>query len=94
MGSERCKTVMAGIDFCLKLRSLSYLNTWTPYAELTITREACYPFDPTNAEQKADLEVLMQVWKSWFEADPAYNPNLSLRSLYTGLADVPRLELC
>ncbi|MEJ2425758.1 MAG: glycosyltransferase [Candidatus Thiodiazotropha sp.] len=62
MGSERCKTVMAGIDFCLKLRSLSYLNTWTPYAELTITREACYPFDPTNAEQKADLEVLMQVW--------------------------------
>lgn len=88
------QSVMAAIDFCLKLKEKSYIHTWTPYSEVYFTREACYPFDPTNEDQQADLTALVSAWKPWFDADPAYNPNLSLRSLYTGLADTPRLPPC
>jgi glycosyltransferase involved in cell wall biosynthesis len=94
MDASHYTTLMAAIDFCLKLRGLSYWHTWTPYAELTILREACYPFDPADQQQQRDLEYLKQTWKAWFDADPVYNPNLSFHSLYTALASKSRLTPC
>jgi glycosyltransferase involved in cell wall biosynthesis len=94
MTSTPYRSVMAAIDFCLKLKQKSYIHTWTPYSEVHFTREACYPFDPSSEEQQADLSHLQEAWKPLFDADPAYNPNLSLRSLYTGLSDAPRIQPC
>ncbi|MEJ2619060.1 MAG: glycosyltransferase [Candidatus Thiodiazotropha sp.] len=94
MTTQPYNTVMAAIDFCLKLKEKSYIHTWTPYSEVYFTREACYPFDPSSDAQQADLSQLQALWKPLFDADPAYNPNLSLRSLYTGLSDSPRIQPC
>jgi glycosyltransferase involved in cell wall biosynthesis len=87
-------TPMAAIDFYLKLREKSYWHTWTPFAEVRINKKGDYPFDVLNDAQKTDFETLKVSWNAWFEADPAYNPNLSLSNLYTAFAEKPRRIKC
>ena len=63
-----------GVDFCLRLRELGYLNVWTPYVELYhhIAYRKTIGTEEKNAFRERWEKVLAH-------ADPYYNPNLNLR---------------
>jgi GT2 family glycosyltransferase len=81
------------VDFCLRLRELGYRNIWTPYAELyhheSVSRG---PDDSPEKAERARREnaYLRRRWGPLIDADPAYNPNLSLGFTDVVLAWPPR----
>jgi glycosyltransferase involved in cell wall biosynthesis len=94
MDDSAYSTPLAALDFYLKLREKSYWHTWTPFAQVRLHKQGDYPFDDCDEAQNADLKTLRSSWHSWFKADPAYNPNLSLSNLYTAFAEKPRSIEC
>lgn len=71
------------VDLCLKLRAAGYRNLWTPYAELYHHESATRARDDSSPEKARRLareaEQMRRRWGSLLTADPAYNPQLSLR---------------
>lgn len=81
------------IDFCLRLRELGYRNVWTPHAELYHHESSSRGLDDVGEKAlRAARENawLHQRWGALLEADPAYNPNLSLDFTDVVLAWPPR----
>jgi glycosyltransferase involved in cell wall biosynthesis len=81
------------IDFCLRLRAAGYRNVWTPFAELYHHESASRGSEDTDEKKRrfaAEVELMQERWGSALTADPAYNINLSLRSLTCELAVPPR----
>jgi GT2 family glycosyltransferase len=82
------------LDYCLRARAQGWHTLWTPLAELihyeSTTRGA--DADPAN-KQRADREfdIMMNRWGAIIGADPAYNPNLTLKTEDYDLAWPPRL---
>ena len=77
---ERFALSCNDIDFCLRARALGYRVVFTPFAVLmhdeSVTRG--YGHDPEQQRRMAaELELLRERWRAWFEDDPAYNPNLA-----------------
>lgn len=70
------------VDLCLRLREKGYLIIWTPFA--TLTHHESYsrgvPAPGTPAARRAQEEVarFQRRHACFIEADPAYNPNLTL----------------
>ncbi len=76
------------VDFCLKLRSLGYLNIFTPFAELYHHESISRGLDDSGekaARYNEESERFRNKWKEYLEkGDPYYNPNFSLdRSDYS-----------
>lgn len=82
------------VDFCLKVREAGYRNVWTPWAELYHYESATRGSDmlPEKYERfQNEIAFMRKKWGSLLETDPAYNPNLSLRSEDYVIAETPRL---
>lgn len=83
---EQFAVALNDVDFCLRLRSLGYLNIFTPFAELfhyeSVSRGS--DVDKKGDQEKAnryerEAELFRERWKKELEAgDPYFNPNFSL----------------
>jgi O-antigen biosynthesis protein len=70
------------VDLCLRVRTLGYLNVWTPYAELYHHESATRGLDATpvqHAQFDQEQVLFAQQWRQILAfGDPYYNRNLSL----------------
>jgi GT2 family glycosyltransferase len=77
-------------DLCLRIGKAGYDVVWTPHAEL-------YHWEALTRGRNQDgfgreLELFKSHWISCIEADPFYNPNLTLETPYRELAFPPRIH--
>lgn len=83
------------VDLCLKIQEKGYRILWTPYTELyhyeSLSRSAINK-KALHSQFRKDKELLQQKWATELIADPAFNPNLSLRSDIFTLASTPRIS--
>lgn len=82
------------VDFCLRLRAAGYRNVWTPAAEMIHHESASRGAEDTPAKQRrffAEVAAMEARWADLIHDDPAYSPNLSLRSGDFELAQPPRV---
>ena len=84
------------VDFCLRVTKAGYRIVWTPHAELYHHESASRGLEDTEAKQKrflSEVDFMKTRWTREIEADPCYNPNLSVegKKLFT-LAFPPRAE--
>ena len=83
------------VDLCIKIRQTGARILWTPTVEmyhhelLTLGRHD----SPARRDQfRRDVAMIQSRWRDVLGADPAYNPNLSLKAGATfSLAWPPRL---
>jgi O-antigen biosynthesis protein len=90
---ERLPVAFNDIDFCLRLCEAGYFNVWTPFAELYHHESASRGNDlePEKLQRfLGEVRHMEARWHGWLQNDPAYNPNLSLSDLNSGLAFPPR----
>ncbi|WP_444895081.1 glycosyltransferase family 2 protein [Microbulbifer sp. EKSA008] len=69
------------VDLCLKVREAGYRNLWTPYAELYHHESVSRGADDTKAKRRRaqrEADYMRDRWGGVLDADPAYNPNLTL----------------
>jgi GT2 family glycosyltransferase len=81
------------VDLCLRLRQSGLRNVWTPFAELYHFESASRGADTRGAARArllAEAELLRTRWKEQLDADPYFNPNLSLDRPDFALAYPPR----
>ncbi len=81
------------VDFCLKILATGRRNLYTPFAEM-LHHESASRADmektPEGAERAArENAALTARWPDFFDHDPAWNPNLSLRTETAELAFPP-----
>jgi GT2 family glycosyltransferase/SAM-dependent methyltransferase len=83
------------IDFCLSLGERGYRNLWTPHAAL-YHHESASRGDALAPEEglraAGEFAFFRERWSALLSHDPAYNPNLSLRSFAASLAFPPRVK--
>ena len=79
---ESFKVALNDVDLCLRIRKLSYLIAWTPYAELYHYESISRGYEDTPEKKKrfeGEVEKFQDRWKNELEqGDPYYNPNLTL----------------
>jgi len=71
------------VDFCLRLAEAGLRVVWTPHAELVHHESASRGLEDTGTKQRrflAEVAFMRKKWRHVLEADPAYNPNLSIES--------------
>lgn len=78
---ESFKIAYNDIDLCLRLRSLGYLNIWTPFAELyhheSLSRGRALSKEDIEREY-SEQQKLKNKWPDFFNSvDPYYSPNLN-----------------
>lgn len=81
------------VDFCLKVRATGVRNLWTPFAEFYHHESASRGLEDTPAKQarfRREVETMLARWGAQLQADPAYNPNLTLATEDFALAWPPR----
>ncbi|MFL6540544.1 MAG: glycosyltransferase family 2 protein, partial [Chthoniobacterales bacterium] len=69
------------VDFCLRLQEKGKRIVWTPDAELIHHESASRGLEDTREKRERflrEVEFMRQKWGARLQADPAYNPNLSL----------------
>lgn len=85
------------IDFCLRLGALGLRTLWTPFAELYHHESASRGSEDTTDKQarfEREVQLMLTRWDGQLNADPYYNPNLSLVVGHEyALADPPRALL-
>ncbi len=83
------------VDFCLRLLGAGLRNVWTPYAEM-IHHESATRGDDDTAEKQVrfqrEVALMHARWDDLLQADPAYNPNLTLKATDFSLAWPPRVR--
>jgi GT2 family glycosyltransferase len=81
------------VDLCLRIRSQGYRIVWTPHAVLRHFESSSRgPVSAPDLAVAFDGEVVAMRarWEAALQADPYYNPNLTLARLTAGLAFPPR----
>lgn len=81
------------VDLCLKIRKAGHRIVWTPYAELYHHESVSRGLDtaPEKVERfAAEVRTMQERWQTRLEADPYYNPNLTLDFERPHLGDPPR----
>ncbi|EEY46436.1 glycosyltransferase [Vibrio mimicus] len=82
------------IDFCLKVQEAGYFNVWTPYAELYHYESKTRGFEDTPEKQARfakEVAYMRSRWGNQLDADPFYNPNLTMAREDFSLAAVRRV---
>ncbi len=90
---ERLAVAFNDVDFCLRLRERGLHNLWTPHAELYHHESASRGSDDSpqrKVRYAGEIAFMRSRWPAMLRADPAYNPNLSLRASDGELAFPPR----
>ena len=80
------------VDFCLRLGASGLRNVWTPFAEL-YHFESVSRGDDTTAGRPGFLDesrLMHERWGDLLNADPYFNPNLSLERTDFALSYPPR----
>ena len=88
------KVAFNDVDFCLRVREADYWIVWTPHANLTHRESASRGFDDSTLKQVrflAETDYMNAKWGDALQADPFYNPNLSLEDADFTLAFPPRV---
>lgn len=83
------------VDLCLKIRQKGYWNVWTPFAELYHHESATRGREDTPEKLNRfnqEISVMLDRWGSALFEDPAYNPNLTLKTTDFSLAFPPRIH--
>ena len=83
------------VDLCLRLGARGLRNVWTPFAELYHFESVSRGDDTQGASRRrflAESQLMRDRWQGLLNADPYYNPNLSLTRADFGLAFPPRHE--
>jgi GT2 family glycosyltransferase len=81
------------VDLCLRLGEAGYRTVWTPQARLLHLESATRGSDRTEAAAKRFAEEVARMKARWgpqLQADPYYNPNLTLLDESFALAARPR----
>ena len=81
------------VDFCLRLGARGLRNVWTPFAELYHFESVSRGDDaqgPSRERFLRESQLMRDRWQGLLDADPYYNPNLSLTRADFGLASPPR----
>ena len=81
------------VDLCLRLRQANWRLIWTPTVELYHRESASvgrHDAPERATEFEAAVALMRQRWGHALDADPFYNPNLSLRTAHH-LAFPPRI---
>jgi glycosyltransferase involved in cell wall biosynthesis len=82
------------VDLCLRIKMAGYRNVWTPFACLYHHESATRGFEDTPEKQARfaqEVAYMYDQWKDILYCDPAYSPNLSLRTGNFDLAWPPRI---
>ena len=81
------------VDFCLRLGARGLRSVWTPFAELYHHESVSRGDDSQGASRErflAESQSMRDRWQGLLDADPYYNPNLSLPRADLALASPPR----
>ena len=81
------------VDLCLRLGARGFRNVWTPYAELYHFESVSRGDDLHGANLPrflAESQAMRDRWRGQLDADPYYNPNLSLTRADLWFAYPPR----
>ncbi|WP_019570512.1 glycosyltransferase [Thioalkalivibrio sp. ALE11] len=92
--AEHLKVAFNDIDLCLKVLQSGYWNVWTPYARLYHFESISRGYEDTPEKQerfRGEIAYMRRQWGDLLDADPAYNPNLSLEDAQFRLARAPRI---
>lgn len=90
---EQLKVAFNDVDFCLRVREAGYRNVWTPFAVLYHHESASRGYEDTPEKRKrfeGEIKFMFDRWGNLLQADPAYNPNLTLTGEPFALAFPPR----
>lgn len=82
------------VDLCLKLRACGLRVVWTPHAELYHLESVSRGGDLDAGKRdrfRGESLYMRQTWGPLLDADPFYNPNLTLHAMDYGLAFPPRV---
>ena len=87
------------VDFCLKLREKGYRNIFCPSIELDV--HPGYQNQKNNnnfkKQMETDRKTTKSKWQTWYQKDPAFNPNLTFldegKLLVNLLPDLQALEI-
>ena len=81
------------VDLCLRLGARGFRNVWTPFAELYHFESVSRGDDLQGANRPrflAESQAMRDRWQGLLDADPYYNPNLSLTRADLWFAYPPR----
>ncbi len=84
------------VDLCLRLRAAGLRILWTPEARLMHLESATRSADKAGvhgARFAAETARMRERWGELLDADPYYNPNLTLEDESFGLAPRSRARL-
>jgi len=90
---EHLTVAFNDVDFCLRLRAAGHRNVWTPFAELYHHESASRGPEESPAQKARaarEAAYMREKWGPLLDADPAYNPNLTLVHEDFGLSHPPR----
>ena len=82
------------VDFCLRLRERGLRNVWTPFATVIHHESKSRGSENTLAKVlrfRGEMRRLKARWGEALVADPAYNPNLTVKARNVSLAWPPRV---
>lgn len=85
---EGLQVAFNDVDLCLRIRAAGYRNLWTPYAELYHHESKSRGSDdsPEKAARfNQERDFMIHRWGHALQADPFYNPNLTLAHENYGL---------
>ncbi len=71
------------VDFCLRVRETGYRNLWTPYALLYHHESKSRGYEDTPEKLsrfRKEVKYMRNHWGKALLSDPAYNPNLTLKT--------------
>lgn len=78
---EHLKIAFNDVDFCLKVKKAGYRNFWTPYAQLIHHESVSRGHEDTPEKKerfRSEVLYMRDKWSAVLDADPFYNPNLTL----------------
>ena len=91
---ERWAIAFNDVDFCIRLRQRGWRILWTPEVEhyhLESQTIGYHASDERAAVFKEEVRMMRDRWSAILDADPFYNPNLSLQDSHMALAFPPRV---
>lgn len=93
--AEHFAVAFNDVDLCLKIGAAGYRQVWTPFAELyhleSVSRGG--DLDPQVIDRfRRESLRMRQCWAKVLDADPCYNPNLTLNGYDFAVAFPPRID--
>jgi GT2 family glycosyltransferase len=92
--NEKFAIAFNDVDLCVRVRRLGWRILWTPAVEMYHHESAS--LGKHNAPQRQalfaeEVKLMRATWGDMLDADPHFNPNLSLATPYYTLAFPPRI---